>query len=408
LPDLGSGTYQSFAGGLYLNGSNQLPPSVLAYAVSLAGQIKPLNPQGTPDASGMIGLLAIGDSYALQEWSGGSAAGYTPAACQPMVWGDPARNWQLMPACGALGGMGAAAWARQLVAEPYAVVNQLLTYYSLTGAQVQIAWWGEPANPLPQRNDGVFPASAQKLQGYIEGGVRWMLQYFPNLKILYLSPRTHSYALSSDPNAVNPEPYAFESGFSIQWAIQGQYRDWINGTHNHNLNFDPTKGAVVAPLLLWGPYLWATSGSGGAVLRSDGCTWNWAQSGYSDLSSDQIQPSFDGANKVASQLMAFFRTHPTATPWALRPVPTGQAPVVTVNPPAATIVHGSSVSFTASASGFGGAPINDYFWTFDDGLFAYGKSLTKRFPTIGSYNVKLTVDDSQGNTTVTTVPVTVQ
>ncbi len=71
---------------------------------------------------------------------------------------------------------------------------------------------------------------------------------YPNILIVYLSSRTRAY--TNDPVTENPEPFAFESGFAVQWTIADQ----INGTGN--LNFDPAKGPVVAPYLSWGPYLW--------------------------------------------------------------------------------------------------------------------------------------------------------
>jgi len=43
----------------------------------------------------------------------------------------------------------------------------------------------------------------------------------------------------------------YESAFSVRWLIQDQ----IKG--EANLNHDPKKGKVVAPILLWGPYFWA-------------------------------------------------------------------------------------------------------------------------------------------------------
>lgn len=58
-------------------------------------------------------------------------------------------------------------------------------------------------------------------------------------------------AYTDFPNVLNPEPFAYETGFSVQWTIADQ----INATGD--LNFDPAKGAVVAPYLSRGPYIWA-------------------------------------------------------------------------------------------------------------------------------------------------------
>ena len=54
-----------------------------------------------------------------------------------------------------------------------------------------------------------------------------------------------------------------DSAFSVRWLIQEQ----IKGSAE--LNSDPKKGKIVAPLLLWGPYLWA---DGITPRKSDGLT----------------------------------------------------------------------------------------------------------------------------------------
>ncbi len=60
------------------------------------------------------------------------------------------------------------------------------------------------------------------------------------------------------------EPYAYEAGFGTKLAIHDQ----ING--NANLNFDPSKGSVLAPWMAWGPYYWAN----GLLPRADGLVWS--------------------------------------------------------------------------------------------------------------------------------------
>jgi PKD repeat protein len=244
------------------------------------------------------------------------------------------------------------------------------------------------ADPFPEKNDGSFPNDVTKLQGYLEIVARKLLINFPNIKIAYYSSRTHAY--TSDPTTLNPEPFAYESGF----AVQGMIQDQINGLNN--LNYDPSKGTVVAPLILWGPYLWATSSP-----RSDGFTWL-----TTELSGDLTHPSVSGVQKVGEELLAFFKTDPTATPWFLKPTPTGQGPVVTVS---ADVVNGSApltVQFTASATD-ANATITQYAWTYDDGDFSFDQNPTKIFDVPGTYNVHLTVSDSLGNTAEKVITITV-
>ena len=103
---------------------------------------------------------------------------------------------------------------------------------------------------------GAFPAHAQALQEDEEIILRIARSRYPNLKMAYLSSRTRAYDTNSAD--LNPEPYAFESCFSVKWLIEKQ----IDG----NLNYDTNKGPAVVPWLSWGPYLWTR----GATKRALG------------------------------------------------------------------------------------------------------------------------------------------
>ncbi len=60
---------------------------------------------------------------------------------------------------------------------------------------------------------------------------------FPNLKIAYLSSRIYGGWAASP---LNPEPHAYEEGFSVKWLIADQ----IAGKPGKpGLNYDPAKGA---------------------------------------------------------------------------------------------------------------------------------------------------------------------
>lgn len=56
------------------------------------------------------------------------------------------------------------------------------------------------------------------------------------------------------------EPDCYEAGFSVRWMIDKQMKG------DPDLNWDPAKGPVKAPLILWGPYFWCD----GLKPRSDG------------------------------------------------------------------------------------------------------------------------------------------
>jgi hypothetical protein len=111
----------------------------------------------------------------------------------------------------------------------------------------------------------------------------------------------------ADKDTMKSPPVAILDGAQggvVRWLIQDQ----ING--DLDLNFDPGKGAVKAPLLLWGPYLWA---DGMTPRKADGLIYE-----RKDLLEDGTFPSDSGRRKVADMLLAFFRTDPLARSWYLR------------------------------------------------------------------------------------------
>jgi PKD repeat protein len=266
------------------------------------------------------------------------------------------------------------------------MVDQRLRQFGVTPAQVEVAWVKE-ADAQPVRF-GDFPNHAQHLQSELAAIARNLVIRYPSIKIAYYSSRTHAY--TNDRNGLNPEPFAYESGFSTKWLIEDQ----LNG--NPDLNYDPNQGRVVAPYLSWGPYLWADDSS-----RSDGFTWN-----LEDVQSDFTHPSPSGVQKVADQLLAFFKTDPTATPWFLRSAVIGEPPVVIASADPASGSAPLTVNFSADAYDPDGT-IMDLVWTFDDGTFSDDQNPTKIFPAPGNYNAHVTVTDNDGNAVTQTVSVTV-
>jgi PKD repeat protein len=381
LNDLGPGSYQGFTAGLYPAGSNMPPPAHAAAALAIAtDQIKPLNALGNPDSvNGKIVMISIGMSNATQEFASKGAHAFRLDADI-----DPAKDPQLVIVDGAQSGQDAPAWIDPNAAT-WSVVDLRLLAAGVTPEQVQVAWVKEAL--IHPNNYGAFPAHAQMLQSDLEIILRNLKTNFPNIKIAYLSTRTRAY--TNTPADENPEPFAYETGFAVKWTIEDQ----INGAGN--LNFDPAQGAVVAPLILWGPYIWAD----GLTARSDGLTWL-----CSDLESDFTHPSANGGvPKVADQLLAFFKTDPTATPWFLKTV-TGQPPMVTAGASVSSGAAPLRANFTASASDPDGTIIA-YQWTFDDGTFSIAQNPEKTFPAPGNYSVHVTVTDNSGNTTLRTLPI---
>ena len=285
LNELGFRTYSNSAGGLYPNGANSRPPAHEAAGIEIAtNQILPLNASGNVDTnSGKIVLLSLGMSNTTHEWASGDNVTHNITnAFKYRADQDPSRNPQLVIVDGAIGGQDAIQWTNPASANWATVVTQRLAPAGVTTNQVQAMWLKE-ALAVP-KNYGFFPLHAQALQNDLAIILRVAKTKYPNLKLVYFSCRTRAYDTNS--TDLNPEPFAFETAFADKWVIQDQ----INGTNN--LNYNASKGPVVAPWVSWGPYIWTD----GSKARSDGLVWL-----CSDVSqADYTHPSSNGVFKVAS------------------------------------------------------------------------------------------------------------
>ncbi len=374
LNDLGQGLWKGSPGGLYPGGWNQKPAALEAAAINIGNDLQPLDASGNPDpVNGKIVMITIGVSNTTQESS----------VFVTLMNGDPAKNPQLEIVDCAQSSMDTVQWLSP-TAQTWTTAYNRLTARGLTRQQVQVVWMKHAV--IGAYNYAAFPLGPQYFRDDLEVICRNMKTNFVNSKMVYLSSRTRAHTDSVAPGSLSPEPFAYELGWGVRWLIEEQQ----NGTDN--LNWDQAQGTVVAPLLLWGPYLWAD----GAHPRSDGFVWL-----ESDTIEDKVHPSVSGRAKVAEELKAFFKTDPSATPWFLKSDVTGQAPTASISSdttggPAGVVVH-----FTANAHDPDGA-ILDYRWTYDDGCFSAEANPTKSFPAPGDYTVCLTVTDDQGNTAAAT------
>ena len=383
LPEIGFGFYRTnFQGGLYPGGSNQRPAAHEAAGLNIAqNQILPHNFQGNVDTNnGKIVLLSVGMSNTTQEWAS-KGTNHFKGIADP----DPGKNPKLVIVDGAQGGQDATRWTNATTGV-WTNVPGRLAAAGVNSNMVQVLWIKQAlAGP---NNYGAFPLHAQALQNQLEQILRAAKSLYPNLKIAYVSSRTRSYETNA--GSLNPEPFAYEEGFSTKWLIEKQ----ING----HLNYDPASGPVVVPWISWGPYLWAD----GTRTRSDGFTWL-----CTDLESDFTHPSpTGGVPKVARQLLAFFKTDPTATPWFLRQSVTNQPPWCLPTGVPTNGVVPLTVSFTANAGDPDGS-IRDVQWTFGDGTFSTNVNPAKTFTAPGDYRVRVTATDNQGNTARQSMPIRV-
>jgi hypothetical protein len=290
LNELGKEEYQGYKGGFYPEGKNERPAEHEKAGVALAKKVQPLDADGKPSADGKIVLLSVGMSNTSQESEGFAR----------LLAREEDRNPRLVFVNGAVGGMTAKA-----IQNPddkgsgtryWQTVDQRLERAGVTRAQVQAVWIKE-ADAGPKEG---FPAYAKTLRSELEKIVGLFPDRFPNAKLVYLSSRTYGgYATTP----LNPEPYAYESGFSVKWLIESQLKG------DAGLNHDAAKGAVKAPWLSWGPYLWAN----GTAKGASGLSYS-----ESDFGGDGTHPSAAGVEKIAKEMMRFFKTDSTTKPWFVR------------------------------------------------------------------------------------------
>jgi hypothetical protein len=286
LTELGTATYKGEDGGLYGEGRNQPPELHLKAALNEAAKIQPLDAQGTPAADGKVVVLSVGMSNTTMEYS----------QFKRIADADPAKSPRVAIVDGAQGGQTGTVWADPN-ARVWTEVENRLRQAGVTARQVQVVWMKQ-AEAGPARL-GEFPAHARALSTHLASALSNLKQKFPNLRLTYLSSRIYAgYATT----ALNPEPYSYESAFAVRWIIQDQ----IKG--KPELNYDAARGPVKAPLVLWGPYIWA---DGETPRQTDGLSYK--REDFSDR--DGTHPSASGREKVAQALLKFFQTDPTARPW---------------------------------------------------------------------------------------------
>ena len=251
--------------------------------------MRPRNALGAVDeAAGRTVLLSIGMSNPTQKFS----------AFKQLADRDPEKHPRLVIVDGAQGGATASAIV-QNGASYWAEVDRRLAAAGVTAAQVQAAWLKEAlAGPkLP------FPGDAQELLGWLKPLVQGLRARFPNLTLLYVSSRIYAGYASS---ALNPEPYAYQGGFSVKWLIESQIRQGTTGAPDARAG--DLRPGIAAPWLAWGPYLWAD----GATPRADGLVWLPA-----DFQSDFTHPNTSARQKVGAMLLAFMKSSPQASCWFL-------------------------------------------------------------------------------------------
>jgi Cu/Ag efflux protein CusF len=278
-----SDKYKGEDGGLYGGGKNEPPEAHLAAARKETSKIEPLEADGKPAKDGTIGLVSISMSNATMEFS----------LFKQLADKDPEKLSRVTIVDCAQGGQAMAEWVDPK-GRAWTEADRRLSSAKVSPNQVQVVWV-KLANKGPR---GDLSEHGKKLQKDTLAVLHNAKERFPNLRIAYLGSRIYAGWANTQ---LNPEPYAYESAFVVRWLIQDQTKG------DAELNYDPARGAVKAPLLLWGPYFW---GDGTTPRKSDGLVWE-----RKDLAGDGTHPSQSGRQKVADMLLGFFKSDPLAASW---------------------------------------------------------------------------------------------
>jgi hypothetical protein len=332
-----SQNYLGFAGGLYENSSAQAPSDHDAAGMAAGASVQPLDHNGNPAAKGAVVFVSIGMSNATIEFSAfqaqalaSASVNHTTLALEDGAAGGVlACSWtvaQGLPttACPGVTGIRAENQYDRVRDTVLAVDTAAPTATAgcgappaspcLTEAQVQAIWIKE-ANSFPGTAgftslcdtsiagcvNNSTNTEAMKYESQLGRIIRAAKSRYPNLKQVFLSTRIYAgYATTP----LNPEPYAYEYGYSAKWLIEAQIMQMRNGTVDAtagDLNYATGTAAWTA----WGSYIWAD----GANARSDGLAWL-----STDYQSDGTHPNAVGQAKVATQLINFYTTS-AYTPW---------------------------------------------------------------------------------------------
>ena len=296
ISDLSTRTYFKNPGGLYPNGNNQPPPDQDSAARARRNAIKPLDVNGDESPFGKYVLLSIGAGNTTEEWC--SKTSRPPCGAWTFMGraaADPTVNkYSLVIVNGALDSLDAPAWTNATSPSYERIKVARLAPLGLSENQVEIAWV-DVADPHPTVSLPADSADAYTFLTNVGLVVRALKVRYPNLQLVFLSSRSYGGYSTTD---WNREPYSYEEGFSLKWAIESQINEM------RGLPMNPRAGTLsnarkMAPVLLWGPYLWAD----GMTPRTDGLVWQ-----RTDFEEDGVHPSQQGESKIGAMLLDFFKS----------------------------------------------------------------------------------------------------
>ncbi len=280
-----SDDYKGEDGGLYGQGRNEPDRNHQSIIDHVLSGVRPRDSAGEPSQSGKVVMISVGMSNTSREFGPFIQAANADRRKSPDV---------VLVNC-AQGSRAALQWVE--MEDVWQGVHKKLEQNKVTVNQVQVAW--VKLTEMAPSKYGAFPKHAEFFKGNLIKIIQRLKATCPNLQVIYFSSRVYAgYAVGD--RSLNPEPYAYEGAFAMRWLIQDQVKG------DRELNYDPAKGTVKAPLLLWGPYLWCD----GMKPRGDGLIWP-----PEFLDFDGVHPSDEGKAKITSLLLDFFATNSNAKSW---------------------------------------------------------------------------------------------
>ncbi len=279
LNELGTAKYLEFTGGLYANGRNE-PSADQADALrKMAAAIEPLDKDGKADPKGKIVVAGIGASVCRQIFDVLDKADTRG----PVVFVNCAKGGHDV----------------NKISDPerkyWESAADAVRKAGLSPAQVQVAWY--QSDDLGDTRDE-FPGRPQRLQEGIAKNMRELKQAFPNARICYHSARHTTAFATGKAKDKHGEPRPWHVGWAVKWLIEAQTAGQAG------LQFE--GAAATVPLIAWATYFWTEADK----PRKDGYQWT------RDMNvADGIHLTDAGKNRVAGELLAFWRTDPFARTW---------------------------------------------------------------------------------------------
>jgi hypothetical protein len=252
-----------------------------------------LDANGNPDPNGKYALLSIGLSITFENFN----------QLKQGVASDTSLNPHLVFANGANPNLTAGRFANTTDPIWTTETDYFLPNADITANQV-VAVWIMVIDGFPS---GTFPTDLANLESQYVSILQNLHNFFPNLKLAFFSTREYGAYSNGNTQLVDPEPYAYETGFAVRQVIQDQ----LSG--EADLNYNSANGPVVAPWIAWATYDWAN----GMTPRSDGLYWT-----CQDFLPDGEHNSYPaGRQKASAILLNFLKTNDATAPWVLAPLP---------------------------------------------------------------------------------------